>query len=127
MEKIARTSDRLREALRGADKKQVDLVRDLGLNKSAVSRYLSGEYEPKQDAMLRLAAYLDVSEMWLWGYDVPKARPAGETKHDRLAELVVRMRRDGDFFSVVSSLADLPQEQYESIKHLLAAFTQKKL
>lgn len=126
MEKIARTSDRLKEAMRDADKKQVDLVRDLGLNKSAVSRYMSGEYEPKQDAMLRLAAYLDVSEMWLWGYDVPKARPAGAKKNDRLAELVVRMRRDSDFFEVVSDLADLPQEQYDSIKHLLAAFAQKE-
>lgn len=55
-------------------KKQADLVRETGLNRGTISRYLSGEYEPKQAAIKKLAAALGVAEMWLWGYDVPMER-----------------------------------------------------
>lgn len=68
------TAQRLCYAMELSQKKQADLVRETGINKSAISRYLSGEYEPKQEAIYRLAKALNVSEMWLWGYDVPMER-----------------------------------------------------
>ena len=70
----ALTKDRLREAMLRANKKQIDLVRETGLNRGTISRYLSGEVEPKSDAINRLAISLGCSEMWLWGYDVPMER-----------------------------------------------------
>lgn len=69
--RVASTSDRLKEAMMLAEKTQADLVRDTGLSKSTLSRYLSGEFEPKQNAIAKLASSLNVNEMWLWGYDVP--------------------------------------------------------
>lgn len=126
MEDKAEFKDRLREAMALRGMKAVDLSAKTGVPKSAISFYLAGKSEPKTDRHYIIAKALDVSEAWLMGYDVPKARPAGAKKNDRLAELVVRMRRDSDFFEVVSDLADLPQEQYDSIKHLLAAFAQKE-
>ena len=74
--RVANTSDRLREAMKEANKTQADLCRETGLSKSTLSRYLSGGFEPKQNAIHKLAAALGVSEMWLWGFDVPKTKKA---------------------------------------------------
>ena len=118
-------ADRLREALDAAGKKQADLVRDLGLDRSAVSSYLSGKYEPKQKAIYKMAQYLDVSEAWLLGFDVPKHRTADQKKNDQLAKLVVKMRSDADFYNTVVALAKLNEKnekQYKSVKDLIAAF-----
>lgn len=72
--RIATTSARLKEAMYAASKTPADLARETGLNKSTLSRYLSGAIEPKQNAIAKLASSLNVSEMWLWGYDVPMVK-----------------------------------------------------
>ena len=69
--RIATTSSRLKEAMYAVNKTPADVARETGLNKSTLSRYLSGAVEPKQNAIAKLASSLNVSEMWLWGYDVP--------------------------------------------------------
>ena len=87
-EKVASIKDRLKEAIEAANKKQADLARDTGLDKSAICQYLAGKYEPKQDAITKLAIALNVSEKWLLGYDVPNERiveRVASTK-DRLEE-----------------------------------------
>ena len=78
-ERVANTADRLREAMRKAGKTQADLVRETGIGKSNISRYITGRFDPKSDAVHKMAVALNVSEMWLWGCDVPMERPA-ETK-----------------------------------------------
>lgn len=73
-DRIATTRERLIEAMARANKKQVDLVRETGLNRGTISRYISGEVEPKSNAIYKLAKSLNVSEAWLIGYDVPMER-----------------------------------------------------
>lgn len=68
---MSRTSDRLKEAMRIRDMKQVDLLARTGINKGAMSSYLAGRYEPKQKNLHALARALNVSEAWLMGLDVP--------------------------------------------------------
>ena len=82
--RISTIRERLIEAMARADKKQVDLVRDTGLNRGTISRYISGEVEPKSNAVYKLAKSLNVSEAWLIGYDVPMERetPPSPTKDD---------------------------------------------
>ena len=63
---------RLYEAMTTRGKKAVDLTRDLGIPKSAVSQYLSGKSQKMDSERLyAIAKYLDVDEPWLLGYDVP--------------------------------------------------------
>lgn len=124
-ERIALTKDRLREAMNAAGKKQADLVRDTGLNRGTISRYLSGEVEPRQDAAYKLALALNVSETWLWGYDVPKERTASQKKNDDLVKIIAQMRKDAKFFEIVSMLADLPTEQYDSLTTIISALGKK--
>ena len=123
--KIARTADRLREAMKDAGKTQADLMRDTGLQRSAISRYLSGQYEPKALAVGKMARVLGVSEMWLFGYDVPRARTAEQIKNDDLVQVIAKLRKDPEFFEVVSKLASLPAAQYASIKQLLSVLDNK--
>jgi transcriptional regulator with XRE-family HTH domain len=47
-----------------------DLSRETQISTSAISRYLKGEFTPKQDKMHALAVSLRVSPAWLMGYDV---------------------------------------------------------
>ncbi len=124
--KKASTSERLREAMNAAGKKQADLVRETGLDRGAISSYLSGKYEPKQTAINKLAIALDVSEMWLWGYDVPKERSIVQKKNDDLAQIIVKLRKDPGFYEVVSMLADLSETDRENIKPLLVALRSRK-
>ena len=71
---------RLYEAMAAKGKKAVDLTRDLQIPKSAISQYLSGKSQNMDSERLyKIAHYLDVSEPWLMGYDVPMERPE-ETK-----------------------------------------------
>lgn len=70
----AKTSDRLKEAMYLSNIKQADLARLTGLSKGGISNYVTGRYEPKSDIISKLATALNVSEMWLWGYDVPMER-----------------------------------------------------
>lgn len=81
MEKYGRidsVANRLREAMYKAEKSQADLSRETGISKATLSRYLSGQFEPKQIAVNKIAVALNVAEMWLWGCDVPMERPAPE-------------------------------------------------
>ena len=121
----ASTAERLREAMAETGKKQIDLVNETGLQRSAISRYLSGEYEPKQKAINKMAIALNVSEMWLWGFDVPKERTPTQVKNDQIADLVVRMRRDPSFFATVAKLAALDPEQYVNVEGIISALGKK--
>lgn len=123
--RVATTAERIQEAMRRTGKKQADLVRETGLNKSTISRYIAGTLEPRQAAAIKLARALDVSEMWLWGYETQSARTAEQKKNDDLVAVIAKMRTDPKFLDVVLQLADLPEEQYEAVKNLLRAMAQK--
>lgn len=62
-------SAKLREALEAKGMKQADLVKLIGLGKSAISQYLSGKVTPKQDKIELLAKALNVDASWLIGVD----------------------------------------------------------
>jgi transcriptional regulator with XRE-family HTH domain len=121
----ASTADRLRQALEEANMKQIELSRCTGIDRSAINRYLSGTYEPKQDAIHKMAQALNVSEMWLWGCDVPKERTPAQKKNDGLVQVIAQLRKAEEFFEVVQLLAELPAEQYASVKSIISALGNK--
>lgn len=64
-------STRLQTALATKNMTQSELCRKTGIPKSAMSQYVSGSFEPKQDRLFLIATALNVDEAWLMGYDVP--------------------------------------------------------
>lgn len=118
-ERVDSTANRLRIAMEEAGKRQVDLVRETGIDKGALSNYLKGRYEPKQDVVYKLAVALSVSEMWLWGYDCKKERTQEQKNNDILSDIVVRLRSDKAFFDAVSSLYKMDSGKLESLSAFL--------
>ena len=64
-------SVRLAKALAIRGMKQYELCEKTKIPKSAISQYLSGLFEPKQDRLHIIAQALDVDPVWLMGFDVP--------------------------------------------------------
>ena len=64
-------SVRISKALSIRGMKQSELCEKTGIPKSAISQYISGSFEPKQDRLFIIAQALDVDPVWLMGFDVP--------------------------------------------------------
>lgn len=72
--RVATCAERIKTALSARGMKQAELCRRTNMPKSALSQYLSGLYEPKQDRIYLISQALNVSEAWLMGLDVPMER-----------------------------------------------------
>ena len=120
MNEKAELKDRLQMALDLRGKKPVDLAKDLKIPKSAISQYLSGNRTIKDSKRLyAIAKYLDVSEAWLMGYDVPMERPMEQKKNDEFVELVDKLKKEKKFRQLVIRLSHLNQEQLEGLMKLM--------
>lgn len=117
--------ERLRLALVEANMKPVELSDKTGIPKSMISYYLNGKTKPKADRIYIISKALDVNEAWLLGYDVPKNRTEEQKKNDDLVQVIAKLRKDPEFFEVVSDLASLSTAEYASIKQLLAVLRNK--
>lgn len=113
---------RLKEALELREKKPADLVRDLKIPKSAVSQYLSGRSQNMDsERMHAICKYLNVSEPWMMGYNVIMEREV-QKNNDTITDIVVRMRMDSDFMSVVEDLHSLDETKFAAVRQMLSAF-----
>lgn len=73
-DRVATCAERIKAALNIKGMRQSELCRLTKIPKSAISQYISGAFEPKQDRIYLIAKALNVSEMWLMGLDVPMER-----------------------------------------------------
>lgn len=83
-EALESCSKRIARALSIRNMKQSELCEKTKIPKSAMSQYLSGAFEPKQDRLHIIAKALEVDPVWLMGYDVPM-----ETKKTSPEELAL--------------------------------------
>ena len=60
--------ERLNYALQARNKSQKDIAMILECDKSSITNYIKGKYIPKPDAVKRIADYLNVNMMWLYGF-----------------------------------------------------------
>lgn len=74
MKLISSFSERFKKALEIRNIKPSKFSEMVDINKSTISQYLSGEYEPKRNRIDLFAKKLEVDEAWLIGYDVPMER-----------------------------------------------------
>lgn len=77
---------RIKLGLRIRGMKQADLCQVTKIPKSAISQYISGAFEPKQDRIYLISKALNVSEAWLMGYDVPMERETISLEEPKLSE-----------------------------------------
>lgn len=111
--------NRIREALRIRNMKQVELCEKAKVNKSALNSWLAQRWQPKQEPIMNMARVLDVSEMWLAGYDVPMERPIAQIKSDELTQLIIEIKEDEDLKDLFSSICSLNEDQRSTIKGMV--------
>lgn len=124
-ERVAELKDRLREALSVRKMKAIELSDKTDIPKGAISYYLSGRTQPKADRLHQICSILNVSEAWMLGYDVPMERTTEQKKNDNIIRFVAQMRKDNDFFDVVSDLAELQPEEYAVVKAMISTLKKK--
>lgn len=130
--RVATCAERLQEAMDLRNKKQVDLANETGLSKSSISRYLSGEMEPKNKQTYKLARALDISEQWLWGYDTSMERPESQKIGDAISDITFKLMQDTRFLATMNKLmadeelltlvekvCNLDEDKRRSLSHLL--------
>lgn len=84
---MATTSERLKEIISIRNVKQAEIVEHTGINKGALSCYISGKYLPKQDNVFKLARFFQVSPAWLMGLDVPMETNAQKASRELSKQL----------------------------------------
>ena len=57
---------------------------------------------------------------------MPRSRTPEQKKNDALVDVITQLRKDPEFFDVVSQLADLPPDEYGSIKLLISSLRKKQ-
>ena len=118
----AERKNRIAEALSLRNMKQVELCEKSGIKKSSLNNWISQRWQPKQDAIYKMARALDVSEMWLAGYDVDKKRPVEQVRADELAQLVHRLRKNEKLKNLSILLCDLNPDQLAVIESMITEF-----
>ena len=109
--------DRLRAALEIREKKAVDLSRDLKIPKSAISQYLSGHRIIKDSKRLFvIAEYLEVSEAWLMGFDVPMERIK---KDDTQKDIVERNEISESTKALIDFAKSVPEDKADLILRVM--------
>lgn len=122
-ERKSNCAERISTALAIRRMKQSELCERTNIPKSAISQYISGAFEPKQDRIYLIAQVLDVSEAWLMGFDVPMDRQDAQKQSPDKVELTEGEQMVLDLFRKI------PEERQPEALELLrvALRMQKKL
>lgn len=73
--KITNSQKRIVEILDYFGISQTELCKRTGIQKSALSNYLNGDREPRQNQISLIADPFGINPTWLMGYDVPMFYP----------------------------------------------------
>ena len=114
--------ERIKEQRRRLQLSQRDLAERMGYkNHSVIARIEAGKVDIPQSRLDQFASVLGVSHAYLLGLISEEA----SVKNDRLAELIIKMRKDPEFFEAVSKLANLSAADFDNINGLLASLGRK--
>lgn len=117
--------NRLNEALDIRNMKQIELSEKTGLSKAQINSWKNNKWQPKQSALHKMAKALDVSEMWLAGYDVPMERPEDQKRAEEVAALINVIKDDPQLKSLLTYIIKLTPEQINTIEPLLKQLVEK--
>ena len=115
--KTTDSKHRLKELLNLSGDSQNEMARKSGLTKSAISNYINGSREPRQDAILYLSKAYNVNPAWLMGLDVPRVI---ETKKDNKDSLNIKA------LELYNLYENATPEARELVENFLKSSQQKK-
>lgn len=97
-----------------------DLCDALGFSYYTVSDWCNGKKYPRMDKVEILANYFGIQKSDLIEEAITEEK---EKDNEILAEIIVRMRMDEEFMSLIESLYLLDSDKIKGVKQLLQAFT----
>ncbi len=96
---------------------QEELAKKLGYkSKSTINKIENGTNDIPQSKIVKFAEALDTTPSYLMGWEKI------EKKADTISDVVLRMKTDSDFLSLVETLNTLDAERINGVKQMLAAF-----
>ena len=106
--------ERLNSILQKRNLSQADLSKMTGIRSSSISDWLKGKYEPKQDKIAIIAEALNVSPVWLIGYDEPSTnQPEGYYVDPETAEYAEMLRTRPEMRMLFSASRGISKEDME--------------
>ena len=112
-------SKNLRKYMEQAGKTQKEVADVVGVAPPTFNEWLSGKKFPRIDKIQKLADYFGILKS-----DLIEEKMTEEKEKDNeiLAEIIVRMRMDDEFKSLVESLYLLDSDKIQGVKQLVQAF-----
>lgn len=94
-----------------------ELAKKLGKDRSTIYRYEKGDIENLPlDILEPIANALETTPQYLMGWEKV------QQKNDTIADVIIRLRTDADFLSLVETLNELDQGKILGVKQLITAF-----
>lgn len=114
------TSKRLLEALNDKNMNQAELSRRSGVSESSLSHYINGSHKPSNLAAGSIAEILDVSPVWLMGFDVPKFLPTEEQEKNNkeilfLVNNICKSSKNKNINKLLALINEMTEEQIEML------------
>lgn len=98
---------------------QKEMAEVVGVAASTFNDWMKAKKYPRIDKIEIMANYFGIKKSDLIE---KKATPEEQKNNDIMADIIVRMRTDADFLSVVELLNNLDSDQLASVKQMLKAF-----
>ena len=115
--------EKIRAARQAKGMTQEELGAILGVQKSAIAKYESGRViNIKRSTLKKISDILDIPPIELVFDEEHREM---QKKNDTMTDVVVRMRTDEDFLSIIEGLNQLTPVQLASVKQVVDAFLKK--
>lgn len=111
----------LRRYMDHAGKNQKEMAAIAGVSAPTFNDWLKAKKYPRIDKIERLANYFGILKSDLIE-EKSEERILMHKKNDAITDIILRLRTDNEFLSIVKDLNDLDSDQLSGIKHLLVAF-----
>ena len=109
----------LQKYIAEAGKTQKEIADIIGVSAPTFNEWVSGKKFPRIDKIQRLADYFGILKSDLIEEKMTEEK---EKDNDLLADIIVRMRMDSEFKSLVESLYILDSDKIQGVKQLIKAF-----
>ena len=121
------TSTRIKQAMNSSNLKQIDIVNKaksleketgIKLTKTDLSQYVNGKVTPFQKKLYILAKILNVSEAWLLGYDVDRARIDDKSR--------AKFNQQQDTMAAHLDYSDLTEDDQKEVEQFIQFIRNRK-
>ena len=126
--KVSNSKQRINELMAYFGLSQTELCKKTGLQKSALSNYLNGDREPRQNQISLIADPFGVNPAWIMGYDAPMFMPedTDRAKDIRSAYLTNTFKLSEDEKQLIEAYRMLNKNVKESTLSFILSLVNKK-